>query len=59
VLGRRYRHPQPRTPTLLSVFVRQDRLASADALDLLDALREARSWDTNSYVQRARSLLAE
>ncbi len=47
------------TPTLLSVFVRQDRLTSADALDLLDTLSEARSWDTNSYVQRARSLLAE
>jgi predicted nucleic acid-binding protein len=47
------------TPTLLSVFVRQDRLASGDALALLDTLSEARSWDTNSYVQRTRSLLAE
>ena len=47
------------TPTLLSVCVRQDRLSSAAALDLLDTLSEARSWDSNSYVQRARSLLAE
>jgi hypothetical protein len=47
------------TPTLLSVFGRQDRLASTDALTLLDALSEARSWDTNSYVQRARSLLSD
>ena len=47
------------TPTLLSVFVRQDRLSSAAALDLLDRLSDARSWATNSYVQRARSLLAE
>ncbi len=47
------------TPTLLSVFVRQAGLASPDALTLLDTLSEARSWDTNSYVQRARTLLAE
>jgi predicted nucleic acid-binding protein len=46
------------TPTLLSVFVRQDRLTSATALDLLDTLSEARTWDANSYVQRVRSLLA-
>ena len=44
-------------PTLLSVFVRQDCPDSEDALSLLDTLSEARSWDANSYVQRARSLL--
>jgi predicted nucleic acid-binding protein len=45
------------TPTLLSVFVRTDRLAPADARALLDEVAAARSWDDNSYVQRARSLL--
>jgi len=45
------------TPTLLSVFVRTDRLSAADARRLLDEVAAARSWDANSYVQRARSLL--
>lgn len=45
------------TPTLLSVFVRTERLPSEDALALLDDISTARSWDDNSYVQRARSLL--
>ena len=45
------------TPTLLSVFVRTGRLPSDDALALLDDVTAARSWDANSYVQRARSLL--
>ena len=45
------------TPTLLSAFVRADRLATDDALALLDEVIAARSWDANSYVQRARSLL--
>ena len=45
------------TPTLLSVFVRTDQLSAADARDLLDEISIARSWDENSYVQRARSLL--
>jgi len=45
------------TPTLLSVLVRTDRLSPADARDLLDAISGARSWEENSYVQRARTLL--
>jgi len=44
-------------PTLLSVFVRTDRLTIEDARALLDDMSSAQSWDTNSYVQRARSLL--
>lgn len=45
------------TPTLLSVFVRADRLTSSDALVVLDKISAARSWDENSYVQQARTLL--
>jgi len=45
------------TPTLLSVFVRTDRLSPGDARTLLDEIAAARSWDANSYVQRARSML--
>lgn len=45
------------TPTLLSVFVRQDHLSSTEALSLLEAIGQARSWEGNSYVERARSLL--
>jgi predicted nucleic acid-binding protein len=47
------------TPTLLSVLVRTEQLSAADARLLLDAISDARSWGTNSYVQRARSLLEE
>lgn len=47
------------TPTLLSVFVRTGQLLSPDARTLLDAISDARSWNANSYVQRARSLLAD
>ncbi|MEF8815094.1 MAG: hypothetical protein V5A55_14970 [Halovenus sp.] len=47
------------TPTLLSVFVRTDQLPATDALRLLDAISDARSWGANSYVQRARSLLEQ
>jgi len=47
------------TPTLLSVLVRAGQLPAADARVLLDEISDARSWDTNSYVQRARSLLEE
>jgi predicted nucleic acid-binding protein len=47
------------TPTLLSVLVRTDQLSAGDARQLLDAISDARSWSANSYVQRARSLLAE
>lgn len=45
------------TPTLLSVFVRTGQLSSEEALALLDTISTARSWDANSYVQRARSVL--
>lgn len=47
------------TPTVLSVFVRTDRLGTQEALSLLEVIGDARSWDENSYVQRARSLLEE
>jgi predicted nucleic acid-binding protein len=45
------------TPTMLSVFVRTGRLETDDALTLLEAIGRARSWERNTYVQRARSLL--
>ncbi|MDT3437378.1 hypothetical protein [Haloarcula sp. 1CSR25-25] len=47
------------TPTLLSVLVRTEQLSADDARLLLDAISDARSWDANSYVQRARSLFEE
>jgi len=47
------------TPTLLSVFVRQGQVDSDQALELLDTMNEVRSWENNSYVQRARSLLTD
>jgi len=45
------------TPTLFSDLVRVDRLPVSDARALLDEITNARSWETNSYVRRARSLL--
>lgn len=45
------------TPTLLSVFVRQDRLGSVRAIAVLEEISETRSWAANSYVERARALL--
>jgi rRNA-processing protein FCF1 len=45
------------TPTLLSVFVRQGRLESAAARAILGTIGDARSWEANSYVERARTLL--
>ena len=47
------------TPTLLSMLVRTEQLSAADAQLLLDTISDARSWGTNSYVQRARSLFEE
>ena len=47
------------TPTLLSVLVRSEQLSPSEAQMLLDGISDARSWDANSYVQRARSLLEE
>jgi predicted nucleic acid-binding protein len=46
------------TPTLLSVHVRTEQLSAAEAQLLLDEISDARSWEENSYVQRARSLFA-
>lgn len=45
------------TPTLLSVLVRTDCLSPANARTLLENISDARSWNANSYVQRAQSLL--
>ncbi|MFB6072444.1 MAG: hypothetical protein ABEJ88_05685 [Halobacterium sp.] len=45
------------TPTLLSVLVRTGHLSSTEARAVLDEISDLRSWETNSYVQRARSLL--
>ena len=45
------------TPTLFSDLVRVDRLPVSDARALLDEITNARSWETNSYVRRAWSLL--
>ncbi len=45
------------TPTLLSIFVRTEQLSTADARQLLTEISNARSWEANSYVKRARSLL--
>jgi hypothetical protein len=42
---------------VLSVFVRTERLTAGQALALLEKMSSARSWNENSYVQRARSLL--
>jgi len=47
------------TPTLLSVCVRTGQLTPEEARSFLDDISIARSWDANSYVQRARSLLDE
>lgn len=45
------------TPTLLSSFTRLGELSPSEARTLFDEMIAARSWDSNSYVQRARSLL--
>lgn len=47
------------TPTLLSVLVRTEQLSVAEARTLLDEISDARSWEANSYVQRARSVLED
>lgn len=46
------------TPTLLASLVRAELLSTAVAEGCLETITEARSWSTNSYVQRARSTLA-
>lgn len=45
------------TPTLLAVFVRSGRLTREEATVLLGEIGAARSWEGNSYIERARSLL--
>ncbi|QLH82620.1 hypothetical protein [Halosimplex pelagicum] len=45
------------TPLLLTALVRNGRIDTGDAERLLDRIGEARSWDGNSYVQRARETL--
>lgn len=45
------------TPTLLAALVRRDALDADAAVAVLDEIRDVRSWDGNSYVRRARSLL--
>ncbi|MFW5956254.1 MAG: hypothetical protein ACOCQY_02510 [Halorhabdus sp.] len=47
------------TPTLLSVLVQSGDLSATTANGLLDEISDAQSWDANSYVQRARSLLED
>ncbi|QCC51615.1 hypothetical protein [Halapricum salinum] len=44
------------TPTLLSVLVRRGRLSTAEAASALETISRARSWESNSYVTRARAL---
>ncbi|WP_070364757.1 hypothetical protein [Halodesulfurarchaeum formicicum] len=45
------------TPTLLSVLVNDGALSSSAARNALDTISDARSWETNAYVQRARTIL--
>jgi len=47
------------TPTLLAAFVHTGQLTADTALERLDEISGVRSWRTNSYVQRARSLLED
>ena len=47
------------TPTLLSVLVRTGALSGGEARTLLEEISATRSWEANSYVQRARSLLED
>ena len=45
------------TPTLLSALVRTDHLTPEQARSHLETISTARSWHSNTYVQRAESLL--
>lgn len=47
------------TPTLLAVLVQTDRLTEERGRALLDEIGDARSWNGNAYVERARSLLED
>lgn len=45
------------TPTLLTAFVRNGRLSPEAATAQLSTMRDARSWETNAYVERATETL--
>ncbi|WP_436909400.1 hypothetical protein [Halosimplex marinum] len=45
------------TPLVLAAFVRSGRIDADEATRLLDRIADARSWDGNSYVRRARETL--
>jgi predicted ribonuclease YlaK len=45
------------TPTLLTALVRNEHLAPVNAEDLLSQMSGARSWETNTYVARAKTIL--
>lgn len=45
------------TPTLLSIVTKREQLSQSTAAAILNTIADARSWDGNSYVQRARSQL--
>jgi predicted nucleic acid-binding protein len=45
------------TPKLLEVLVHRGALSEGEAVEALDRMTEARSWDGNSYVSRARASL--
>lgn len=45
------------TPTLLTAFVRNGVLTAENAEGLLAEVSDARSWEENSYVSRARATL--
>ncbi|WP_247728366.1 hypothetical protein [Halovivax limisalsi] len=45
------------TPTLLTALVRNERLDPSAAEDLLSTMRDARSWESNTYVEQARLTL--
>lgn len=47
------------TPSLLRRFVIDGLLTPSEAIDCLDAIATARSWDANRYAQRARETLEE
>lgn len=45
------------TPTLLIAFARRGRWTASDAEAVLSIVESERSWETNSYVRRARDVL--
>lgn len=45
------------TPSLVAALVRTGRLDAAAALDLLEAMADARSWAGNAYVERVRTTI--